>query len=344
MLEAQEGDGLEDEEEKEEGNLGVSFGGDDDNEDASSAGDSFEQHELERYDEDDAPPGALTDLGTGAFDSMAIKDLPDIVEDVMYRDEQERLALEAAEEDAAERARHETSFSEMLLGHAAEAGGVDADVDYKLSELPITFPSQWAAADYLNGRDWWIAKGGLELETYLGTKPFETYRVYRGRYHPNPTKSTRRCVGSVKAIIRVLDEDPQFEVEPFFPMALLSPRRYAVRVYVIRASNLQPVDGGSCDAYARPRRSLPVSDHPRRRRGAAATSLRRLLPFQTGLSASSPRRRRDQSPPTAPVSDRTIRVVAASSPRPVRIPPHHFAGTCGASSARIRRAGPRASS
>ena len=39
----------------------------------------------------------------------------------------------------------------------------------------------------------------------------------QGKRHPNPAKSTLREVGHVKAIIRVLDEDPQFENEPFFP-------------------------------------------------------------------------------------------------------------------------------
>ena len=129
--------------------------------------------------------------------------------------------------------------------------GLDTHVDYKLSELPITFPSQWAAADYLQGREWWVAQGGLELERYLKTRPFETYPVYRGKRHPNPAKSTLREVGHVKAIIRVLDEDPQFENEPFFPMALLQPQVYAIRLYCIRGANLQPVAGTSCDPYVR---------------------------------------------------------------------------------------------
>ena len=89
------------------------------------------------------------------------------------------------------------------------------------------------------------------MERYLKTRPFETYPVYRGKRHPNPAKSTLREVGHVKAIIRVLDEDPQFENEPLFPMALLQPQVYAICVYCIRGANLQPVAGTSCDPYVR---------------------------------------------------------------------------------------------
>ena len=123
------------------------------------------------------------DSGVGAFDSLIDQALPEIHEDVTYREEQERIAEEIEHE------QHESENKGGLLSmlgarFSSVDTGLDTHVDYKLSELPITFPSQWAAADYLAGREWWVAQGGLELERYLKTRPFETYPVYRGKRHP----------------------------------------------------------------------------------------------------------------------------------------------------------------
>lgn len=196
----------------------VSFGANEDHdEDESSDGESIEHHELERR-EGVVVTDDHRDVGTSAFDTLVECSLPEIREDVFFKEEQLRIAEEIQHEN------EENEQSQGLLGMlgarfaAATETGLDQDVEYKLSELPITFPSQWAAADYLQGREWWVKDGGLELEKYLKTRPFETYPVYRGKRHPNTAKSTLREVGHVKAIIRVLDEDPQFENEPFFPM------------------------------------------------------------------------------------------------------------------------------
>ncbi|KAH8059008.1 hypothetical protein JL722_5555 [Aureococcus anophagefferens] len=215
------------------GSVGVTFGeGDAEDDDVSSLGDEVDQHELERFDEDNLPMGAGgADLGTGAFDPMSIHELPMVYEDILYMEEQERLLAEiAAEAKENEEGHGLLDMVEARLKNATDLG-LDTDAQYKLSDLPISFPSQWAVAEYLNGREWWTNKDGLELEKFLKTKPFETYPVYRGKYHPNPSKSTLRSVGFFKGIIRVLDSDPSFEAEPFFPMA--------------------PVDGNSCDPYLR---------------------------------------------------------------------------------------------
>ena len=90
------------------------------------------------------------------------------------------------------------------------------------------------------------------MENYLKTKPFETYTVYRGKYHTNPSKSTLRPVGIFKGVIRVLDSDPTYvddgdPGEDFLSLKLLQPSVYTCRLYVTKALNLQPVDGRSGD-------------------------------------------------------------------------------------------------
>ena len=285
----------EDEEEENDGgagagSVGISFGGGDDGDaneedDDLNDGEDVDQHELERrglVEAKGAAPAPTHDPGTGAFDPMALSDLPMIYEDLLYEEEQERLAQELAAQDAA--ADNEITFLDMVEARLANATDVnalvDGDVHYKMSELPIAFPNQWAAADYIAGREWWMDdRGGTELENYLKTKPFETYPVYRGKYHPNPSKSTRRPVGLFKGIIRVLDSDPAFEEEPFFPMKLLRATPYTVRVYVIRGVNLQPAEGVSADPYLRVKLGSEVQGRTRERN----SQLQRLLsrPFST---------------------------------------------------------------
>ena len=272
----------EDEEEENDGgagagSVGISFGGGDDGDaneedDDLNDGEDVDQHELERrglVEAKGAAPAPTHDPGTGAFDPMALSDLPMIYEDLLYEEEQERLAQELAAQDAA--GENEITFLDMVEARLANATDVnalvDGDVHYKMSELPIAFPNQWAAADYIAGREWWMDdRGGTELENYLKTKPFETYPVYRGKYHPNPSKSTRRPVGLFKGIIRVLDSDPAFEEEPFFPMKLLRATPYTVRVYVIRGVNLQPAEGVSADPYLRVKLGAEVDDRAKSHR------------------------------------------------------------------------------
>ncbi|KAJ8599790.1 hypothetical protein CTAYLR_004010 [Chrysophaeum taylorii] len=209
------------------------------------------QLELEQWSE---PPRGRSarDDGIGAFNPMVVDDLPPILEDVLYEEEVQRVIEEEA---AAE--EHQRGFLAAIEARLANATDVDAMISgeekYKLSELDIEFPTQWTDSDYLKGRDWWLRQqDALELEHYLKTKPFETYTLYRGRHDPNPAKSTLRPVGELKAIVRILEEDPDlYEVDPFLPKHLLEPAPYCVRLYVIRGMNLQPVDGSSCDPYLR---------------------------------------------------------------------------------------------
>lgn len=264
------------------GRVGVSFGdvdvGDnDEEEEALLYHDAQErkQFELERYDK--PPIGASgEDAGVGAFDPMVVSDLPDVYEDVLYMQDQERIAAEMLREEE-EKAAHGRSFIDIIearLANATDVGaliGIEEDT-FKLSELDISFPSQWAAADYVEGREWWTEEhNGTELEHYLKTKPFETYPVFRGRSHPDASKSTLREVGVFKAIVRVLDQDP-LTVAETIPLKLLREARYTVRLYVIRGQNLQPVDGNSCDPYLRVKLSKDVDER------AKSHKLRTLKP------------------------------------------------------------------
>ena len=113
MLEAQED--AEDEFADDSGAVGVSFGaGDGDNDDEdSSDGESIEHHELARRES--AVVGDYQDSGVGAFDSFIDQALPEIHEDVTYREEQERI-MEEIEHD-----QHESENKGGLLSYARRA-------------------------------------------------------------------------------------------------------------------------------------------------------------------------------------------------------------------------------
>jgi hypothetical protein len=211
-------------------------------------GDYVEQCELERFAEqaagcvrqDDAGYG---DAGYGAFDQSVLSNLPMIHEDLAFAREPTR--------------KEQQSHYNNIVSHVSNPVGAS----YKLSDLPISFPSQWAAADYIKGREWWTEKcRGKELEGYLKTKPFESYKIFRGKYDQNASKSTLRCVGIIKLIIRVLDVNPAFEEKPFFPMKTLLPAPYTVRLYIIRGFNLQPLNGNLANPYLRVKLASCVED------------------------------------------------------------------------------------
>eukprot|EP00633_Aureoumbra_lagunensis_P005480 CAMPEP_0197308502 /NCGR_PEP_ID=MMETSP0891-20130614/6865_1 /TAXON_ID=44058 ORGANISM="Aureoumbra lagunensis, Strain CCMP1510" /NCGR_SAMPLE_ID=MMETSP0891 /ASSEMBLY_ACC=CAM_ASM_000534 /LENGTH=1990 /DNA_ID=CAMNT_0042792899 /DNA_START=20 /DNA_END=5992 /DNA_ORIENTATION=+ len=253
--------------------VGVSFGDDDeeerDEEDALLGGieegaEVRMQYELERYEK---PPlgGTAEDSGIGAFHPMIVTELPMVYEDYLYQQEQERAAEELLlkEEEEREGRRGILSSLSARFKHATDLGLGTEEEGFKLSDLDISFPTQWAAADFLEGREWWTEEhDGHELENYLKTKPFETYQVYRGRYHPDPSKSTLRSVGVFKGIVRVLDQDPLI-VGELIPEKLLRERTYMVRLYVIRGANLQPVDSNSADPYLRVKLGKDVDERKR---------------------------------------------------------------------------------
>jgi hypothetical protein len=144
-------------------------------------------------------------------------------EDAVY---QERLMKEVdvgdEGHDSAAASKGWFEQAEAALGDQMAAAGISAGPEeYSLNDLPINFPTTWDKAEYMDGRDWWVKKGGGVLEDYMKTKPFEGYTLFRGRDNPDPSKSTLRPVGTLKAIIRILDSDPRDEEEEFVSMRRL---------------------------------------------------------------------------------------------------------------------------
>lgn len=247
----------EDKEDEEEG------AEDEEDEDDDDDGDNVEDAllpELERR----ADATDAKDTGTGAFEAGSLADLPMVHEDAVFA---ERLMKEAVdiEEGGTGGAPNKSWWdaAEGALGdQLGDLGLNSGPEEYSLNDLPINFPTTWSNAEYLTGREWWLAKGGGSLEEYLRTKPFEGYQVYRGKFNPDPSKSTLRPVGMLKAIIRVLDSDPREAEDEFISMRALETKRYAVRVYVIKASSLQPKDAsGTSDPFLRVKLGQTVIEH-----------------------------------------------------------------------------------
>jgi hypothetical protein len=118
-------------------------------------------------------------------------------------------------------------------------------------QLGIEFPTGWSTSEYRAGRDWWIDKyNGHELENYLSTMPFERYAVYRGTYHPSPRKNTMRVVGNFKGLIRIVESDPRLDALVDM-RAIEQIETFKVRLYVVRAKNLQPTRNGIPAPYLR---------------------------------------------------------------------------------------------
>lgn len=145
-----------------------------------------------------------------------------------------------------------------LMGDMAQLS--DASSSKTSSELKkiIGFPTAWASVEYLKGREWWVQskkKGeGGRLEDYLKTYPFENYDLYRGHIAFNKfgkRKDTTRKVGLLKAVIRVCVKNPRYDEEyAKFSRTIRNVTDCVVRVYILRAQNLTPMDfWGSANPY-----------------------------------------------------------------------------------------------
>eukprot|EP00602_Paraphysomonas_sp_CaronLab_P003319 CAMPEP_0185019240 /NCGR_PEP_ID=MMETSP1103-20130426/1865_1 /TAXON_ID=36769 /ORGANISM="Paraphysomonas bandaiensis, Strain Caron Lab Isolate" /LENGTH=1852 /DNA_ID=CAMNT_0027549443 /DNA_START=18 /DNA_END=5573 /DNA_ORIENTATION=+ len=81
-----------------------------------------------------------------------------------------------------------------------------------------------------------------ELEEELKTTPFESYFLTRGQTNHPILGNTLKIVGKFKGLIRVMlneDEPPLLNLEQ-----LLKPQGYKIRLYVLRGTNLTPMDIG----------------------------------------------------------------------------------------------------
>jgi hypothetical protein len=129
----------------------------------------------------------------------------------------------------------------------------------------------WAPREYADGRQWWVgsAGGGAELEDYLLTAPFESYKLFLGQGEDGLFEAGRRAVGIFKGIVRVVPLDgpggssssssssrssaSSSKADRELQLAtadLKVSQPCEVRVYVLRAFNLQSMDeGGLSDPY-----------------------------------------------------------------------------------------------
>lgn len=81
-----------------------------------------------------------------------------------------------------------------------------------------------------------------ELEEEFKTTPFESYNLTRGQTNHPILGNTLKVVGRFKGLVRVLlkeDEPPLFDLDQ-----LLKPQGYKIRLYVLRGTNLTPMDVG----------------------------------------------------------------------------------------------------
>jgi hypothetical protein len=95
--------------------------------------------------------------------------------------------------------------------------------------------------------NWAIGRKKLpaELETELGTTPFETYALTRGKVN-GFLGSKIKTVGRLKGLVRIVEQKETIDKEPLLPetlmQELLKPKQYVARLYVLQGKNLEAVD------------------------------------------------------------------------------------------------------
>ena len=122
----------------------------------------------------------------------------------------------------------------------------------------LKIPSAWSKTNFMEKRDWWIdskkdGEGGA-LEGYLKTYAFENYPLFRGHVAFNKFGKRRDTVvecGVLKGVIRVCPKNPRNDEEyNKFSRTIRKVEKCIVRVYVIKAQNLQPLDWlGTSDPF-----------------------------------------------------------------------------------------------
>ncbi|TYZ61881.1 hypothetical protein PybrP1_005152 [[Pythium] brassicae (nom. inval.)] len=160
-------------------------------------------------------------------------------------------------------------------------------------------------APYLDGRDWWIREhGGEELEHFLTAKALETYPLYRSVL-TRPSLLSRKRVrtelraGLFKGLITVTERSARSTGATPTPTTtgsglldlsrLLEPQALVVRVYVLRASNLQSKDrNGYSDPYLRLKLGKHVvSDRAQHKTKTLSPEFFKLFSFATTLPGPS---------------------------------------------------------
>ncbi|KAF0699652.1 Aste57867_9797 [Aphanomyces stellatus] len=197
--------------------------------------DEISPAEANVVDDDGTGIGALPLPPISFEPTVASKEDPAVAYQVK---QEENRRLFASMEDAKRKGRVFIA-SDPNASSAIEAGGP------KLLDSPA----------YYNGRDWWL-KASEELEDFLKTAPFESYQLFRAHtmipsiFRKKKTKvqvQTGIFKGLVMVTVKPQKQNPLIDF-----VSLTDPQPYEVRVYILRATNLQPKNSnGLSDPYLR---------------------------------------------------------------------------------------------
>ena len=181
--------------------------------------------------------GALkhVDIGrseAGSFNIVATGEMGGDEEDDEYGEEdlelgKSRLLASKERKSTSKKIQKIIAVKKSKFGYTFNAKGNKQLHGLSQSELEEEFDKECALEEdappaYMRGRTTLAS----ELEDALETSPFETYTFYRGQ------GGGRRSVGVFKGLVRILssrDEPPAFDLS-----ALLKPKMYTVRLYVLR--------------------------------------------------------------------------------------------------------------
>eukprot|EP01038_Epipyxis_sp_PR26KG_P011587 gene11587-15520_t len=209
---------------------------------------------VDNYDEnqDESAPllgiSEKDDLGVGVFPiSAKVKDISTLYADLPKIMDEEEIMI-------SKKKIQEKEDKDNLLNLKIDP--TFSQIDHQSSKMSaqeraiIGFPTAWSNADFLVGREDWIKNGaGTNLEDKFQTLPFENYDLFRGHISFNKfrrRKNTMMKVGLLKAVVRVCAKNPRFDEEynKFYKnVKKIIPCE--VRVYIIKAQNLQPVNGST---------------------------------------------------------------------------------------------------
>ncbi|KAH9070578.1 hypothetical protein Ae201684P_002935 [Aphanomyces euteiches] len=219
--------------------------GDDDDQPAHGREDSDNDEDI-KIDEV-SPPETHEDDGTG----IGVLPLPQISFEATDESKEDPAVLSQVQQEE-NRRLYASMEDAKKKGRIFIASDPSGSLAAKTGEKDRSFDSP----AYFHGRDWWIKLQGEELEDYLKTAPFESYSLFRAHtmipsfFRKKKTK-VQVQTGVFKGLVTVTLK-PQKQNPLIDCVSLSDPQPYEVRVYVLKALNLQPKDrNGFSDPYLR---------------------------------------------------------------------------------------------
>ncbi|ETW06932.1 hypothetical protein H310_03043 [Aphanomyces invadans] len=214
------------------------------------------RHRVADSDEEDddvkinevSPPAIHDDDGTG----IGVLALPPVSFEASVESKEDPAVLQQVkqEEDRRLFASVEDAKKKGQVYYISDPNAMSSSVQNAEEVHAVDSPA------YYTGRDWWLKAHGEELEDFLKTAPFESYPLFRAHtmipsfFRKKKTK-VQVQTGIFKGLVAVTLK-PQ-KTNPLIDfVSLTDPQPYEVRVYVLRATNLQPKDrNGLSDPYLR---------------------------------------------------------------------------------------------